>query len=214
MQSLATLGYKVQRVVVSPDGARLLTISDNPRGGGYYTELWDRGGECICQLDAPDVSSMSRVHFDARGRYFLTRSAELRIFDFSGELIGVLAAARGVYAAHVAISPDGDRILALFTDGVLRLWDFEERRRRISIGTEASGPVCFSPDGQRVLIGTSSGTIDQIALDIADLFSAAATRLDRGFSDDEIRRFAIQTPVRLDLARYSEGFEAGGSSRV
>jgi WD40 repeat protein len=212
VRSLATLGYKVQRVVVSPDGARLLTISDNPREGGYYSELWDREGGRVSRLEAPEVSSTSWVHFDVHGRYVLTRSSDLRIFDFSGKLIGVLAAARGVYVSHVAISPDGGRILALFTDCVLRLWDFQERRRKISIQTESSGPVCFSPDGQRILIGTSSGAIDQIALDITDLFSGAATRLDRGLSNDEIQRFAIQTPVRLNLVSYSTDLKAGGSS--
>jgi WD40 repeat protein len=203
--TLNTAGYKVFRVAFAPDGSRILTISDNPSGSPwYYAQWWDRDGTLLTQLDAPGVVSTSEVEFDVHGRYLLLRSStDLRIFDMmNGELLGVLAAARGVSLGAVAMSPDGNRIGALFSDCVVRIWSIDERRRIMSIAVGSAGPFIFNGDGRRLLVATPSGVIEQHALDISDLYAGAAARLDRGFDLDEVRRFAIQEPVKLHLAQY------------
>jgi WD40 repeat protein len=203
--TLNTVGYKVFRVGFAPDGSRILTISDNPWGSpSYYVQWWDRDGTLLKQLDAPGVVSTSEVEFDVQGRYLLLRSGtDLRIFDMiNGELLGVLAAARGVHLNAVAMSPDGNRIGALFSDGVVRIWSIDERRRIMSIAIGSPGPFIFNADGRRLLVAMPSGVIEQHALDISDLYAGAAARLDRGFDLDEVRRFAIQEPVKLNLAQY------------
>ena len=201
---LSTAGYKVFRVEFAPDGSRLLTISDNPSGSpSHYAEWWDREGTLLTRLDAPGVSSTSEVNFDVYGRYLLLRSsADLRIFDMDGELLGVLAAARGIYVSAVAMSPDGSSVGALFSDGVLRIWSIDARRRIMSISVGSDGPFNFNADGRRLLVAMPSGAIEQHALDIGDLYEGAAARLDRGFNIDEIRRFDIQEPVKLNLAHH------------
>ena len=198
---LATLGYKVHRVTISPNGARLFTISDNPSGQpSYYAQLWDRQGRQLANLDAPGVSVSSLVHFDAAGRYLMLRNAsDVRIYDANGELIGVLAAAHGINWTDVAVSPDGGDIAAVFSDGIVRIWRYAERRRAFSIPAGSTGPIGFSSDGGRLLVATSSGSIEQQPLDVSELFAGATARLTRGFSLDEVRRFAIQQPAKLKL---------------
>jgi WD40 repeat protein len=198
-------GYKVFNVFVSPDGSRLLTISDNPSGSpSFYGQLWNRDGRLLARLDAPGLSRTPALKFDVHRRYVLLRSgADLRIFDFEGQLIGLLAAARGVYVNAVAVSPDGNLIGCLFSDGIVRIWSMADRRRIMSIDVSSPGPFIFNSDGRRLLIGMPSGNIEQHALDISDLYAGTAGRLDRSFNLDEIRRFAIPEPVKLDLANYA-----------
>lgn len=204
IRTLQPAGYKVFRVEIAPEGSRLLTISDNPNGSpSYHAELWDRDGERLARLDSPNVSVNSETAFDISGRYFLLRSgSDLRIFDMDGELLGVLAAARGVHVSAVSVSSDGDLVGAQFSDGVIRIWSIDERRRTMIVTVGSEGPFAFSADGRRLLVAMPSGSIEQHALDIADLYIGAAARLDRSFNADEIRRFAIREPVKLDLARY------------
>jgi hypothetical protein len=40
-----------------------------------------------------------------------------------------------------------------------------------------------------------------VPLEMIDLYQGAAARLDRGFNLDEVKRFAIQEPVKLNLAQ-------------
>ncbi len=100
------------------------------------------------------------------------------------------------------MSPDGSRVGALFSNRIVRIWSIDERRRTMSIAVGSEGPFIFNADGRRLLVATPSGGIEQHALDIGDLYAGAAARLDRGFNLEEVRRFAIQEPAKLNLADY------------
>jgi len=66
-------------------------------------------------------------------------------------------------------------------------------------------------DGRQLLVAMPSRVIEQHALDISDLCEGATARLDRGFNVDEIRRFAIQEPVKLNL-RSTHAHKRGDSA--
>jgi WD40 repeat protein len=143
------------------------------------------------------------VRFSAKGEFFMIgMSEEVRMWDWQGNLLGVIASLRGITVKSCTISEDGSHVAALFSDGVARIWSAVERRRIMSFQVTGGGPIAFSDNGRRLLVANSAGSIEHYALDVADLYSAAAVRLVRGFDRDEMLRFAIREPVRLDPAAY------------
>jgi WD40 repeat protein len=128
--------------------------------------------------------------------------ATIRIFDRSGQPLGTLAGARGIHVVGIAIQDDGALIAALFSDGLARIWDLNGKRRSMTLAVGQATCISFSSDSSRLLAASSTGLIEQYALNIEDLFPAAASRIDRDLTAEEIDRFAIQQPVRFDLNSY------------
>ena len=62
--------------------------------------------------------------------------------------------------------------------------------------------VRYGPGAARLLTASPAGTIEQHALDIEDLFPAAARRVGRPLTEAEHDRFAVPRPALLDLDRY------------
>jgi WD40 repeat protein len=199
---LKSRGYKVQRVAFTPDGSRIITIADNPSGrssGGDFAELWDRAGRRLAGLDAPGFSTTNTLRFDPRSRYFCVQGfSRLRVFDRDGELVGTLAAANGINLSGAAVSPDGARVVALFSDGKARVWNFDTRRRAMTLEVGPATHIAFSKDGRLLMAAMPSGTIQRHALDIEDLFGPAAQRVDRTLTGEEADRFGVAFPPRFD----------------
>ncbi len=203
-QELRPAGYKVFQLAFMPDASRIVTIAENPsRGPSAYAQLWDRSGSLIASLYAPDVHSLTEIHCDPESRYFCLKSnATIRIFDRSGQPLGTLAAARGVYVVSMAIQSNGALVAALFSDGLARIWDLGGKRRAITLAVGQATSVLFSSDSSRLLTASSTGLIEQHALNVEDLFPAAALRIDRELTAEEIDRFAIQQPIQFELNSY------------
>ena len=197
-------GYKVRFVEFAPDGLHLVTIADNPdRRPAYIANLWERSGRRVAVLDAPDLQSVRPVRFGEGGTFVcLEGDSAVRVFDLDGRQIGVLGGSRGTWLESVAVSPSGRDVAACFSDGVVRIWNLDERRRTMTFDIGQSGAIIFSPDGRRLLHASPLGRIEQHALDVADLFASAAARAGRGFTEDELARFGIKQPVRLDIASF------------
>ena len=68
-----------------------------------------------------------------------------------------------------------------------------------SLQTGEAKRIIFSADGHRLLTASPAGPIHQHALDVEELFPAAATRVERGLAIEELDRFAIRNPPRLNL---------------
>jgi hypothetical protein len=92
----------------------------------------------------------------------------------------------------------GRRIAVLASDGQLRVWDRNERRVTLRLRTPSAGPLLFSGDGRYLLVGLPDGRIEPHALVLNTLFDAAAQRLESGFSAEQIERFGLRAPVRLN----------------
>jgi WD40 repeat protein len=201
---LPSQGYKVFQVAFSPTGSRIITIADNPSGRpNAWCELWDRTGEHVAVLEMPEAQPNSNVYFEDNERYFCLKALEtVRVFEFNGQQLGMLAGARGAYVGDVAISPDGNNIAVSFSDGMVRIWSFDDRRRVMTLRVGVANCILFSADGRRLLVATPSGPVQQHALDVTELYPAAASRLDRGFTRDELDRFGIQRPARLNIESF------------
>ena len=59
----------------------------------------------------------------------------------------------------------------------------------------------FSPDGQRILTASWDGTARQYLVRSEDLRRAAACRVGRGLTQEEIARFQVPTPLAFDFAK-------------
>jgi WD40 repeat protein len=151
----------------------------------------------------PEAQPNSNVYFEDNERYFCLKALEtVRVFEFNGQQLGMLAGARGAYVGDVAISPDGNNIAVSFSDGMVRIWSFDDRRRVMTLRVGVANCILFSADGRRLLVATPSGPVQQHALDVTELYPAAASRLDRGFTRDELDRFGIQRPARLNIESF------------
>lgn len=186
--------YKTWRADFSPDGGRIVTTADGP--GGSVVEIWSRSGDRIGVL----AYAAGTVGFDPNLRYLcLASSGGLRIYDLDGQAIGLLGAPLGVHVRCHAISPDGERVAASFSDGIVRIWGLSKKRRIASFAAGSANSVIFSSDGRRLLVATPAGPINQYALFIEDLFRAAAARVARPLTEDEIARYGLQLPLNLDI---------------
>jgi WD40 repeat protein len=194
---LRTHGYKVHRVAFSPDGEWLVTKADNPSGTPLAVpEMWDRSGRRVGRLDGSELSVTADLHFDRRSRYVcLPGSTSVRYYDREAQRIGTLAGAMGTTVTRVAIAPDGAKSAVGFTDDRVRIWDYQLGRRVMTLDTDPAAHLAITSDGSRVLVATSGGPVRQYALDIGDLFSVAADRVDRGLTPAEVERFSVKTPT-------------------
>lgn len=182
-----------------------MTVTDNPSGKpSGFVQLWGRDGDLIANLHVADAHTMLRLRSAPESRYFcLNSGAAIRIFDRDGRALGTLEGPRGIHARDVAIRADGALIAGLFADGLVRIWDVRGRRRSMTLAVGEAVMLLFGANPSRLLAASPDGVIEQYALDIADLFPAAARRAGRELTTEEIARFAIQPPVQLDLSRYA-----------
>ena len=69
-----------------------------------------------------------------------------------GRVVDVLAGERGPALRRIAFSPDGSTLLALGTDGIVRIWDREEERvvRRLGSRNSPIADAAFSPGGSDI----------------------------------------------------------------
>ena len=201
LRTLNLQGYKPQKVAVSPDGALLVTITDNAGDGPVtFAELWARDGTRLALLDAPHTGYYPAIHFDPQRRYFfLQGDDDLRICDCQGNLLSTIMPDRNRQIVGSAIAPSGECLAVIFDDGAIRFWTERDRRWTTPIRTKASGPVVFTQNGQRLLAAHRSGLIEQFPVSIDGLFDGARARLTRGIDSTEALRFAIRLPAKLFL---------------
>jgi WD40 repeat protein/serine/threonine protein kinase len=170
----------VETVVLSPDGARILTASRDKTA-----KLWDAAsGKLIASF-----AHQGRVYqgvFSPDGTRILTASADrtAKLWDAtSGKLITSFDHQDEVN--HATFSQDGTRILTASADNSAKLWDAASGKLIASFdhGDEVNDAV-FSPDGARILTASKDKT--------AKLWDAASGKLIASFvHQDEISHGAF-----------------------
>lgn len=159
-QMMATLkGHKgpVYEAHFSPDGTKVLT-----RSADQTAKLWNMAGTLLADLDAHSVY-LYDASFSADGQFILTAGGDgfLRIWDAEGKLVQSMPHGESLVRSAFFSPPcpeglecpfgDGQTILALSTDGVVRLWDLQGR---LLVNMQSASPAHwagFSPDGNYIL---------------------------------------------------------------
>jgi WD40 repeat protein len=106
------------------------------------------------------IACILDVRFDdLRQRHQERRARQLRYFSIAGAVLALLMAALAVAAA--AFSPDGNRLLAGYTDGPVRLWELAKGKeiRCFTGHTQAVLAVTFADDGKLAASGSSDTTV-------------------------------------------------------
>ncbi len=132
---------------LSPDGARILTISTN-----NSAELLDAtSGELVASF--PHQDEVFQAEFSSDGARILTASRDktAKLWDAaSGKPIVSFEHPHGLN--HAAFSPDGARILTASGDNTAKLWNAASGKLISSFDHQDTVPWAgFSPDGTRIL---------------------------------------------------------------
>ena len=154
------LGHRgsVRAICFSPDGARILSGSDD-----NTLKLWDAHSLALLHTFEGHSIAVTSVAFSPDGARILSGSYDetLKLWDahslallhtFEGHSSGVTS---------VAFSPDGARILSGSHDNTLKLWDAQSLAllHTFEGHSIAVTSVAFSPDGARILSGSYDNTL-------------------------------------------------------
>jgi len=144
----------ITSVAFSPDGKQILSGSlDNTMG------LWDASSGHLIHTFYGHTDRVLTVLFSPDSRYYLSSSADetIKLWDaVSRQEIKTFPGTR-TWSDAVAFSPDSKQIIAKSGDNTLILWDITTGNAlRIFTGYYFCS-VEFSPDGTKILSGTSSG---------------------------------------------------------
>jgi WD40 repeat protein len=182
----------------SPDGRRVLTTStDDP------ARVWDWQGapavpvaELTSHEGAVDFAEFSP---DSTRLVTLARDQTARVWDVAtGRLVQGLQ--HDEFIGGATFSPDNRWIATVSVDGLAILWEAATGRRFMEFGTHdhPRTTVAFSPDGARVITGTSWGELLLHPCDVcgttSDLLARARARVGRGLTADERERYLSAAP--------------------
>ena len=202
-QPLATLNHRNiglsdhqnSSAVFSPNVERIL-IRSNETG---LTSLWNATGQRLAILE----SFYNNAIFNLDGSRILTASWEYAtLWDAQGNRLKTFTGHTGTITSAV-FSPDGRLILTASFDETVRLWDVQGHLLTTFIGhTAPVNSAVFSPDGTRILTTSQDdGTARLYLVRREDLRRAAACRVGRGLTDEEVARFQVPTPLAFDFEK-------------
>lgn len=189
----------VEGASFSPDGRFIVTASFD-----QTARLWDSNGELIAILSGHNAYVTSAV-FSQDSKYIASTSwvnedlggGSVRIWDISGKAIAIMSGHTG-NVTGVVFSPDGQYLLTASEDGTARLWDISGRLIVTLRGhTAAVTSAVFNSDGTRIITASADGTARVWPVAIEDWLGAAACRVGRSLTDEEIQTYSVPTPLKF-----------------
>ncbi len=189
----------VNSAVFSENGQRILTASADGTA-----RLWDGAGQLLATLEGHTDMVVSAV-FNADGQRILTASLDstARLWSTGGQPLATLEGHTDRVLSAV-FNADGQRILTASFDGTARLWDLNGQLLATFTGhPDGSTSAVFSPDGQRILTASFDGTARLWPVELADWLAAAACRVGRPLTEQEIRDYDVPTPLHFDATAFA-----------
>ncbi len=223
---IAVLGghnQQVVRLVVSPDGKRIVSHGDHEDN----VHLWDAiTGRQVAVLRG-DIEHLGALTFSLDGSRLVSGSVypdhTVRLWDAStGRQIADMQGHKNTIR-WVAFGPDGRRIISTSQDHRVWLWDGVTGQSIASLGghTESVWNAIFSPDGRRVVTASADQTLrlwdatsgDRIAVLRGHkrevwgaAFTAHGSLLVSRSADGESRAWDMELAERNGILRGHESF--------
>ena len=162
---IATVPYftPVFTVAVTPNGEKAVL-------GGLYGKISTLDLNRLCLLEPLEghTDSVSSIRISDDGKTVVSGASDrtVRVWNLTSGSAGGILEGHKSFVFHVALSSDGS-LIASADGGEVRLWDVRSGQCAQVINSkvvalkEGFSPfsVAFSADGQRLLVGTVSGTI-------------------------------------------------------
>lgn len=147
--------------VFSPDGTRIATASsdgtariwDAASGAELHSVIGSSSGVAWSAVFSPDGKILATTGQDKIARLW-DSSTGMQLAELSGHQ-------EEVYFSR--FNTDGSRLATVSADGTGIIWDVATDKRLLNLGPEEDGIpqwVSFSPDGSKIAIAYTSGTID------------------------------------------------------
>ena len=143
--------YYIRRVIFSPDGKRLASMSS---WNDHTIRLWDgTTGEPKATLTA-HTAEINSIVFSSDGKTLASASDDTTIClwdGVTGKLKTTLLGHTGKVKV-LAFSPDGKRLASGGTDEVIRLWDVVTGELLLTFAAHVHSvnALMYSPDGERI----------------------------------------------------------------
>ena len=156
-------GHPPSGVPVSPDGARLMCVRNDPGGSNRIAVFDTTSGKqtALCIGDGSDIATMT---FSPDGSLIAAASRDQAARVWDATKGALLATCRGHTSPvrSVAFSPDSSRLVTASSDGTVRQWE-ARTGHTVELPYERHGAsvhsAVYSPDGRWVASGGEDRTI-------------------------------------------------------
>lgn len=163
-------GYQVYSIDISPDETLLVAGGLNtasPNRTDNYVELYDLNAMGSSPKKITGfVGDVENIHFTADGRGFYARDNAGGSIRFSD-----LSTAKEVIKPtekinSIDLSADGSKLVGVSGNGNLFIWDVRNNYQATSVKVMNTSldAVAFTPDGNQIIVGSSSGLVKILKL--------------------------------------------------
>jgi WD40 repeat protein len=189
---LAVGGYKVHCVRFSPKGSFLVTVCTEDNKGGVGLKFWGRDGRLHATITEPWLYRIPELLFDLDDKFVVLQLMDrLVVINGLGDVMDEIRGPRGVEVRDASVSSDGEWVMGLFSDRIIRIWSYKERRRIKTLPVSSRGPIACSADRAVLWTASAGGAVEVHPLRIRDLLDLAVRRVGPLFGSEERRRFGI-----------------------
>src|SRR5262249_2845207 len=213
-------------VALSPDGGTLAM----PTADWSAVDLWDvaaaRVVKTLRQADAKPVRLQTRLGFSPDGKV-LFAGADKAVYRWevaSGQMLPPLVGHAGSYVPVARASADGQTLVTVCGDGVIRRWDPATGKPfDVPHGYAWYSTTALSPDGKSLALADGVGRLDLWSIDgtqrnelksgtepavLSVRFSPDGRRLAAGLADGHVRLWDLRT--RREIRTFVAGLRGSG----